>query len=84
MQEIKGIAAKLREHFLDIQFHDVQLQILAIHGYRQSDKSFSGKLGSLRKSFKREIDFTFARAPHQVPPIEQTPDEDAPETERKV
>jgi hypothetical protein len=63
---------------LDIQFYDVRLQILAIHGYRQLDKAFSGKLDSLRKSFKREIDFTFARAPHLVPPREQTPKEDAP------
>lgn len=42
-------------------------QILALHGYRQSDVTFSAKLGSLRKGFKREIDFTFIRAPHEVP-----------------
>lgn len=45
-------------------------QILAIHGYRQSDTTFSGKLGSFRKSFKKEIDFTFIKAPHKVPPLE--------------
>jgi len=34
----------------------------------QSDVIFSAKLGSLRKGFKKEIDFTFIRAPHKVPP----------------
>lgn len=33
----------------------------------QSDIIFSAKLGSLRKGFKKEIDFTFIRAPHKVP-----------------
>lgn len=33
----------------------------------QSDVIFSAKLGSLRKGFKKEIDFTFIRAPHKVP-----------------
>ncbi|XP_014237516.1 esterase OVCA2 [Trichogramma pretiosum] len=50
-----------------------KLKILAIHGYRQSDKIFSAKLGSLRKSFKKEIDFTFLKAPHKVPPIIENP-----------
>ncbi|NP_001123268.1 candidate tumor suppressor in ovarian cancer 2 [Nasonia vitripennis] len=49
-----------------------KLKILAIHGYRQSDKVFSAKLGSLRKSFKKEIDFVFIKAPHKVPPIEES------------
>lgn len=48
----------------------MKLKILAIHGYRQSDTTFSGKLGSFRKSFKKEIDFTFIKAPHKVPPLE--------------
>lgn len=42
-------------------------QILAIHGYAQSDVIFKTKLGSLRKGFKKEVDFTFLRAPHKVP-----------------
>ncbi|KZC15181.1 Ovarian cancer-associated gene 2 protein like protein, partial [Dufourea novaeangliae] len=41
--------------------------ILAIHGYAQSDIIFNTKLGSLRKGFKKEVDFLFLRAPHQVP-----------------
>ncbi|EFN80257.1 UPF0483 protein CG5412, partial [Harpegnathos saltator] len=40
--------------------------ILALHGYTQSDVIFSAKLGSLRKGFKKEIDFTFIKAPHKV------------------
>ncbi|XP_046738474.1 esterase OVCA2 isoform X2 [Diprion similis] len=44
-----------------------QLQILALHGYYQSDVVFRGKIGSLRKAFKKEINFTFIRAPHKVP-----------------
>ncbi|KAL6260117.1 hypothetical protein P5V15_007655 [Pogonomyrmex californicus] len=44
-----------------------KLRILALHGYMQSDVIFSAKLGSLRKGFKKEIDFTFIRAPHKVP-----------------
>lgn len=28
---------------------------------------FSAKLGSLRKGFKKEIDFILIRAPHQIP-----------------
>nr|XP_012227113.1 PREDICTED: UPF0483 protein CG5412 isoform X2 [Linepithema humile] len=44
-----------------------RLRILALHGYRQSDVIFSAKLGSLRKGFKKEIDFTFLRAPHKIP-----------------
>ncbi|XP_066599528.1 esterase OVCA2 [Prorops nasuta] len=46
---------------------NLRLQILAIHGYRQSDMIFRGKLGSLRKSFKNKVDFTFINAPHLVP-----------------
>ncbi|XP_024938132.1 esterase OVCA2 isoform X3 [Cephus cinctus] len=44
-----------------------KLRILAIHGYRQSDISFKAKLGALRKTFKKQIEFTFVRAPHEVP-----------------
>ncbi|CAK9830102.1 Esterase AGAP003155 [Anthophora retusa] len=44
-----------------------KLRILAIHGYAQSDIIFKAKLGSLRKGFKKEVDFVFLRAPHKVP-----------------
>ncbi|XP_033362346.1 esterase CG5412 isoform X2 [Bombus vosnesenskii] len=44
-----------------------KLRILAIHGYAQSDVIFKTKLGSLRKGFKKQVDFTFLKAPHKVP-----------------
>ncbi|KAI4484749.1 hypothetical protein M0804_007315 [Polistes exclamans] len=44
-----------------------KLKILAIHGYHQSDVIFKSKLGSLRKGFKKQLDFTFVRAPHKIP-----------------
>ncbi|KAG5312156.1 OVCA2 Esterase, partial [Acromyrmex insinuator] len=56
-----------------------KLRILALHGYMQSDVIFSAKLGSLRKGFKKEIDFTFIRAPHKVPPQNKTGQEDTNE-----
>lgn len=31
---------------------------------------FRSKLGSLRKSFKKDIEFVFINAPHEVPPDE--------------
>lgn len=40
---------------------------------------FSAKLGSLRKGFKKEIDFTFIRAPHKVPSQDETGQEDTDE-----
>nr|XP_033332084.1 esterase OVCA2 [Megalopta genalis] len=46
---------------------NTKLRILAIHGYAQSDTIFYTKLGSLRKGFKKEVEFTFLRAPHNVP-----------------
>jgi len=45
----------------------------------QSDMIFSAKLGSLRKGFKKEIDFTFIRAPHKVPSQNKTGQEDTDE-----
>lgn len=42
----------------------------------QSDVVFSAKLGSLRKGFKKEIDFTFIRAPHKVPSQDGQEDSD--------
>ncbi|XP_070159985.1 esterase OVCA2 [Polyergus mexicanus] len=49
-----------------IKSTESKLRILALHGYMQSEVIFSAKLGSLRKGFKKEIDFTFIRAPHKV------------------
>ncbi|XP_076629494.1 esterase CG5412 isoform X2 [Colletes latitarsis] len=43
-----------------------KLRILAIHGYAQSDVIFKMKLGSLRKGFKKDVEFEFLNAPHQV------------------
>lgn len=45
----------------------------------QSDVIFSAKLGSLRKGFKKEIDFIFVRAPHKVPPRDVTSQENTDE-----
>lgn len=56
---------------------------MAIHGYRQTDSIFSGKLGSLRKSFKQKIDFHFVRAPHSVPALESNNEPVEPGTEGK-
>lgn len=42
----------------------------------QSDVIFSAKLGSLRKGFKKEIDFTFIRAPHKIPSRNKVFEED--------
>ncbi|CAL1676716.1 unnamed protein product [Lasius platythorax] len=58
-----------------------KLRILALHGYMQSDVIFSAKLGSLRKGFKKEIDFTFIRAPHKVPSNNEISEENADENE---
>ncbi|XP_043250911.1 esterase CG5412 isoform X2 [Colletes gigas] len=43
-----------------------KLRILAIHGYAQSDVIFKTKLGSLRKGFKKDVEFVFLNAPHRV------------------
>ncbi|KAH0567444.1 esterase OVCA2 [Cotesia glomerata] len=53
-----------------------KLRILALHGFRQSDIVFRSKIGSLRKNFKRKIEFFFARAPHVVPPLENDKKDD--------
>jgi len=45
----------------------------------QSDIIFSAKLGSLRKGFKKEIEFTFIRAPHKVAPRNEISRENADE-----
>ncbi|XP_033225405.1 esterase OVCA2 isoform X2 [Belonocnema kinseyi] len=58
-----------------------KLRILAIHGYRQSDLTFRAKIGSLRKSLKKEVDFVFVKAPHKVPPLEEAAKEEDSETE---
>lgn len=57
-----------------------KLRILAIHGYAQSDTIFKSKLGSVRKGFKKEIDFAFLRGPHKVP-MKSNFGIDEPETE---
>lgn len=40
-----------------------KLRILCVHGYRQDAESFRSKLGSLRKSTKSTVDYTFITAP---------------------
>ncbi|XP_015183236.1 PREDICTED: UPF0483 protein CG5412 [Polistes dominula] len=56
-----------------------KLRILAIHGYHQSDVIFKKKLGFLRKSFNRELELTFIRAPHKIPTENET-DKDSKES----
>ncbi|KAK0174732.1 hypothetical protein PV327_010468 [Microctonus hyperodae] len=55
-----------------------KLRVLAIHGYRQTDAIFSAKLGSLRKYFKQKINFVFVQAPHKVPPLESSDNDEEP------
>ena len=44
-----------------------KLQILCLHGYRQSGKSFREKLGGFRKAVAKVAELTFMTAPHSVP-----------------
>jgi len=43
-----------------------RLQILCLHGYRQSGPAFRSKLGSFRKMTGKLADFTFITAPNQI------------------
>ena len=44
-----------------------KLQILCLHGFRQSGKSFREKLGGFRKAVAKVAELTFMTAPHSVP-----------------
>lgn len=59
-------------------------QILALHGYHQSDTVFSAKLGSLRKYFKKNVEFVFVKAPHEVSQFPSPDEEDVPNTGKNI
>lgn len=42
------------------------LQILCLHGFRQSKETFKQKLGFLKKMLKSHADFVFMDAPHTL------------------
>jgi len=44
------------------------LKLLMLHGYKQNEKAFRERSGSLRKILKNHAEFTFCEAPHRVPP----------------
>jgi predicted esterase len=43
------------------------LKLLMLHGYKQNEKAFRERTGSLRKILKNHVEFIFCEAPHQVP-----------------
>jgi hypothetical protein len=48
------------------------VQILCLHGYRQSAEVFKQKLGALRKALKKHAELVFVTAPHKIVPAEET------------
>lgn len=57
-----------------------KLNVLCLHGYRQSAESFKSKTGSFRKFCKRFANFTYIDAPHLAKPMK---DGDEPSEEQK-
>ncbi|RXG68770.1 Esterase OVCA2 [Armadillidium vulgare] len=53
-----------------------KLRILCFHGYRQTGEIFRQKTGSLRKALKKHAELYYLTAPLQVPPSENSKDED--------
>ena len=51
---------------------DFFLQILCLHGYRQSGDVFKQKLGALRKALKKHAELVFVTAPNKIPSVEDT------------
>ncbi|XP_062870433.1 esterase OVCA2 [Trichomycterus rosablanca] len=43
------------------------LRILCVHGYRQNSSSFREKTGALRKLLRKQVEFIYMNAPHQIP-----------------
>ncbi len=43
------------------------MQILCLHGYRQSAQVFKDKTGSLRKLLKKHAELVYISAPHIIP-----------------
>ena len=48
------------------------MQILCLHGYRQSGDVFKQKLGALRKALKKHAELVFVTAPNKIPSAEHT------------
>jgi hypothetical protein len=48
------------------------LQILCLHGYRQSGDVFKQKLGALRKVLKKHAELVFVTAPNKILSAEDT------------
>lgn len=57
-----------------------KLNVLCLHGYRQSAESFRLKTGSFRKFCKRYANFTYIDAPHLAKPMKNS---DEPSEEQK-
>ncbi|CRK90185.1 CLUMA_CG003899, isoform A [Clunio marinus] len=59
-----------KENNLKIQECD-KLNVLCLHGYRQSAESFKSKTGSFRKFCKNYANFTYINAPHLAKPFNE-------------
>ncbi len=42
-------------------------KILMLHGYRQNEKLFSERTGSIRKILRNHAEFVYCEAPHSIP-----------------
>ncbi|GBG67866.1 hypothetical protein CBR_g985 [Chara braunii] len=61
--------------------HQHRLRILCLHGFRQNASSLQGRFAALRKKLRSIVDMVFVDAPHELPPIVVTND-DNPHAER--
>lgn len=59
---------KPKENQIKIQDCD-KLNLLCLHGYRQSGDSFKSKTGSFRKACKNYANFKYLDAPHLAKPM---------------
>ncbi len=46
-------------------------RILMLHGYRQNEKYFYDKTGSVRKMLKKYAELVYCQAPHYIPPLDE-------------
>ena len=63
-----------KENSLKIQDCD-KLNVLCLHGYRQSAESFKSKTGSFRKFCKNYANFHYIDAPHLAKPMKEGDEE---------
>ncbi|XP_010553714.1 PREDICTED: rhodanese-like domain-containing protein 6 [Tarenaya hassleriana] len=59
-----------------------KLRILCLHGFRQNASGFKGRSGSLIKKLKNIAELVFVDAPHELPFVYQTPENDAPSSDQ--